>query len=172
MTMETCAKLLRTHGFVPLALSIGAADLVLASTDPWSDPALLEAGILFDLSVVLPVLYWWCYRTRGRVALLKAVGLGCLGIWVAGHVVPDQHHDLISTVGFARYVGLAVLLLIEIRLVAAIYRAAFSRTGTADDARATAKETGMPEWAARVMAWEASLWRRGWDAVQRLVKRS
>lgn len=29
----------------------------------------------------------------------------------------------------------------------------------------------MPEWAARLMAWEASLWRRIWDSVRRMVGR-
>ena len=171
MIFEKSKKALGAHWFIPAAVLVGLGDLALALSDPWADPALLEAGILFDLAVVLPALYLWCYRKRGRVTILKAAGLSCLGIWVAGHIVPDQHHDLISTVGFARYVGLGVLLVIEIKLVVAIYKAAFSKSGTTDRALVAAKDAGMPEWAARLMAWEASLWRRAWESVQRLVGR-
>lgn len=170
MIVEKSKSALKTHWFLPVAALVAGGDLALALVDSWSDPALMEAGILFDLAVVLPALYWWSYRKRGRAALLKAAGLSCLGIWVAGQIVPDQHHDLISTVGFARYIGLAVLLVIELKLVVAIYRAAISKPG-ANHALAAAKDAGMPEWAARLMAWEASLWRRGWESVRRLVKR-
>ena len=171
MIMQKSKNAFRAHWFLPVALLVGAGDFALALADSWSDPALIEAGILFDLAVVLPALYWWCYRKRGRATLLKAAGLSCLGIWVASHIVPDQHHDLISTVGFARYIGLGVLLVIELKLVLAIYRAAFNQSGKADHAFAAAKDAGMPEWAARLMAWEASLLRRGWESVRRLVAR-
>ncbi len=170
MIVEMSKGALKAHWFLPVAMLVAGGDLALALIDSWSDPAVVEAGIVFDLAVVLPALYWWCYRKRGRAVLLKAAALSCLGIWVAGHIVPDQHHDLISTVGFARYVGLAVLLVIELKLVVAIYRAAFSRAGS-NHALTAAKEAGMPDWAARLMAWEASLWRRGWESVRRLVKR-
>jgi len=170
MIVEKSQSALKAHWFLPVAALVAGSDLALALVDSWSSPALLEAGILIDLAVVLPALYWWCYRKRGRAALLKAATLSCLGIWVAGHIVPNQHHDLISTVGFARYVGLAVLLVIELKLVVAIYRAASSKTGS-NHALAAAKDAGMPDWAARLMAWEASVWRRAWDSVRRLGKR-
>ncbi|MFB9068626.1 hypothetical protein [Pseudofulvimonas gallinarii] len=169
MIVEKSKIVLKAHWFLPVAMLVVGGDLVLALADSWSDPALLEAGLLFDLAIVLPALYWWCYRKRGRAALLKAAALSCLGIWVAGHIVPDQHHELISTVGFARYVGLAVLLVIELKLVVAIYRAAFSSSG-ANPPLSAAQDAGMPEWAARLMAWEASLLRRGWELVRRLVR--
>ena len=164
MIVEKSKIALQAHWFLPVAVLVAGGDLALAIVDSWSDPELLEAAILFDLAILLPALYWWCYRKRGWATLLKATALSCLGIWVAGHIVPDQHHDLISTVGFARYIGLAVLLVIELKLVVAIYRAAFSKAGS-NDALAAAKDAGMP-------AWEASLWRRGWESVRRLVKRS
>ena len=78
----------------------------------------------------------------------KAAALSCLGIWVAGHIVPDQHHDLISTAGFARYIGLTVLLIIELKQVVAVYRAALSQSGS-NHAFTAAKDAGGPEWAAR-----------------------
>ena len=95
MIVEKSQRALKAHWFLPVAVLVAGSDLALALVDSWSSPAPLEAGILFDLAVVLPVLYWWCYRKRGRTALLKAASLSCLGIWVAGHIIPDQHHDLI-----------------------------------------------------------------------------
>jgi len=163
---------IRAHWFLLAAAAIVASDLAVASLDSWSNPRLLEAGILFDLSVVVPALYLWCYRSRGKAAIVRAVALSCLGIWVAGHIVPSEHHQLLSTVGFVRYVGLAVLLVIQLKLVLMIYRAAFRRD---DDAAptvlATVKEAGLPEWVARLMAWEASVWRKAWDAVRRMIGR-
>ena len=148
-------------------------DIALASLDSWSDPQLLEVGILFDLSVVVPALYLWCYRSRGKAAIVRAIALSCLGIWVAGHVVPNEHHQVLSTVGLVRYVGLAVLVVIELKLVAMIFRAAFRRDNdAAPTVLATAKDAGMPEWAAHLMAWEASLWRKAWDAIRRMAGRS
>ncbi len=163
---------LRSHWFVLAAAAVAIADGAAIALDDWSNPSLLEAGLLFDLCVVIPALYLWCYRARGKAALLRAVALACLGMWIAGHIVPDQHHQLLSTVGFARYIGLGVLLVIEIKLVAMVYRAAFrSEPDAARAALESAEKAGMPEWVARLMAWEASLWRRAWDALRRVVSR-
>lgn len=173
ITLGKIKSSIRSHWFLLAAAAVVTSDLVAASLDSWSNPRLLEAGILFDLSVVVPALYLWCYRTRGKAAIVRAVALSCLGIWVAGHIVPSEHHQVLGTVGFVRYVGLAVLLVIQLKLVLMLYRAAFDRD---DDAvptvLATAKEAGMPEWVARLMAWEASLWRKAWDAVRRMIGRS
>lgn len=160
------------HGFALAAIAIAASDIAVAMLDDWSRPALLEAAILFDLGLLIPALYWWCHRARGKAAVLRAIGLGCLGIWVAGHVVPDEHHAILGTVGAIRYLGLAILVAIELKLVAHVLRATFGRS---PDARAsvlaTAQDAGLPEWAARLMAWEASLWRKAWDTLRRWTGR-
>ena len=62
------------------------------------------------------------------------------------------------------------MLVIEFKLVVAIYRAAFSKGGS-NHALSAARDAGMPEWAAGLMAWESGLWRRGWESVRRLLKR-
>lgn len=173
MTESKIKSSVRAHWFVLAAAVVLIGDIALASLDSWSDPQLLEMGILFDLSVVVPALYLWCYRSRGKAAIVRAIALSCLGIWVAGHVVPNEHHQVLSTVGFIRYVGLAVLVAIELKLAAMIFRAAFRRDNdAAPTVLATAKDAGMPEWAARLMAWEASLWRKAWDAIRRMAGRS
>ncbi|MEN1930215.1 hypothetical protein WCE37_14665 [Luteimonas sp. MJ250] len=173
MTESKIKGSIRAHWFVLAAAVVLIGDIALASLDSWSDPQLLEAGILFDLSVVIPALYLWCYRSRGKAAIVRAIALSCLGIWVAGHVVPNEHHQVLSAVGFIRYVGLAVLVVIELKLAVMIFRAAFRRDiEAAPTVLATAKDAGMPEWAARLMAWEASLWRKAWDAIRRMAGRS
>lgn len=162
----------RGHWFLLAAAAVVTSDLVVASLDSWSHPGLIESGILFDLSVVVPALYLWCYRARGKAAIVRALGLSCLGIWLAGHIVPSEHHQVLGTVGFLRYIGLAVLIGIELKLVLLVFRAVFRVDGdTASTVLATAKDAGMPEWAARLMAWEASLWRRGLDWLRRMLGR-
>lgn len=159
---------LRAHWFIPAAIAVAIADTALVVLDGWSNPALVEAGLLFDLAVVVPALYLWCYRARGMAAVVRAIALACLGVWVAGVVVPDEHHDLLHIVGVARYVGLAVLLVIELKLVLVICRSVFRKDVDAGPAAmAAALDAGMPAWTARLMAWEAALWRRAWIAVRR-----
>ncbi len=66
-----------------------------------------------------------------------------------------------------------MLLVIELKLAVMIFRAAFRRDSQATSAvLIAAKDAGMPEWVARLMAWEASLWRKAWDAVRRMAGRS
>ncbi len=161
---------LRAHWFVPAALCLVAGDLIAAFAGEWQDAALLEAAILLDLAVVLPVLYLWCYPKRGKAAFFRAAALSCLGIWAAGHIVPDQHHDLVNVFNLLRYLGLAALLAIEIKLVVALYRASFSASGSVGKILDAAKETGMPEWAAKLVAWEASLWRKVLTFLRRMIK--
>ena len=173
MTASKIKSAICAHWFFLAAVCVAAADLFVVTLDNWSNPELLEAGILLDLSIVIPALYLWCYHCRGKAAVLRAAALSCLGIWVAGRCVPSEHHHILSAIGFVRYIGLAVMLVFEIKLVVMIYRAAFGRDSKAAPAAfAAAKDAGMPEWAARIMAWEASLWRKAWDAVRRGIGRN
>lgn len=151
---------------------VAAANLALATFDDWSEPALVEAGVLFDLALVIPGLYWWGHRSRGRPVLVRAIALGCLGIWIAGHLVPDEHHRALGTVGVLRYIGLAVLVVIELRLVAMFVRAIFGQDADPQPAVLTAaRDADLPPWIARLLAWEASMWRRAWNAVRRMLGR-
>ncbi|MDN5784689.1 MAG: hypothetical protein L0H28_08340 [Corynebacterium casei] len=173
MTASKIKSAISAHWFFLAAVCVAAADLFVVTLDNWSNPELLEAGILLDLSVVIPALYLWCYRRSGKASVLRAAALSCLGIWVAGRVVPSEHHDFPSAIGFVRYIGLTLLLVIEIKLVVMIYHAAFGRDSKAAPAAfAAAKDVGMPEWAVRIMAWEASLWRKAWDALRRVMGRN
>jgi hypothetical protein len=71
---------LRRHWFCPLAIAVVLGDLGAVYMQDWHHPRLLEAAVLFDLAVVLPLLFLWCYPARGTALLLRALGLVSLGI--------------------------------------------------------------------------------------------
>lgn len=162
-------QLFRMHGWILLALFVVVGDIVTTRFDAAQRPQLVEAAVLFDLVIVLPVLYGWWHRARGRVVLLRMLGLSCLGFWVASHVVPDAQHGLIERFGMLRYAGLAVLVVFELRLMLAIWRAAFSGGDRAVET--IARDADMPVWAARLMAFEARLWRKAASSCARLFRR-
>ncbi|MFQ6371040.1 hypothetical protein [Shewanella sp. YIC-542] len=166
-----CKKLFRTHWFFLAAVIIVISDISVAVVDNWSSPAFLEAAILVDLGIVIPVLYWWRYRARNKAAMLRTMALSCLGIWVAGHVVPSEHHRILPVVDFVRYIGLGILLVIEFKFIIMIYRAAFHGEEATSSVLVTAKDAGMPDWVVRLIAWEASFWRKVWRMVQRMIVR-
>ena len=107
--------------------------------------------------------------------MIHAVALSCLGIWLAGHVVPDEHHQIISKIGFFHYVGIALLTVIEVKLMVMIYRNALGGSNEWKKTLAAAENIGMPAWVARliirVVTWEAALWRKVWKVFLRLFGR-
>jgi hypothetical protein len=168
MTAMKLKTALTGHWFLPLALAIITADFALAHAVEWRPARPLEAGVLLDVAVLVPVLYALCYRRRGRAAWIRAGALACLGIWLAGRIIPAAHQDLLAHLGPLRYAGMAVLFLIELRLAIAIYRAAFSdQPEQTQRTLAAAEQAGVPRWVTRLMAWEASLWRCAWQRVRR-----
>ncbi len=153
---------IRSDWFVPAALAVLAADLVVVGAHLESAPSLMEIVLTGDLAVVIPAMYLACYR--GRAAVVRALGLACLGIWVAAHVVPPAQQALLTTLAPARYAWSALVFAAEAWVLLAIWRAAF----TGGDASAAAQDVGVPPWLARLMAWEAALGRRAWELARRL----
>ena len=164
MPIDDRSSFLQTHWFMPLALIVVVADSILARAVPWQPARPLEIGVILDMAGLLPILYGICYRRRGRAAWVRAAALACLGIWIASQVMTVGHHDLINHLRPLRYLGMVVLFLIELRFAIAIYRAAFA-SSPAETQRtlAAAEQAGVPQWVARLMAWEAGLWRRAWQ---------
>ena len=64
---------LSRHWFVPVALAVALGDLSSVYFAGWSDARLVEAALLFDFVVLLPCLYVWCYRRKGREAINQDV---------------------------------------------------------------------------------------------------
>lgn len=157
---------LRLHWFFFVAPLVLAADLVVGLSARGEIDRLVEAGLLFDLAVLVPSLYWLCYRKRGRKAAVRAAALGCLGIWLALKVVPEPERDLLNYVAPLRYVGLAALTWLELVVVMAIYKAVFE--GGSVNQAVTQAPTDMPPWLARLLAMEASFWLKAWGVFKRL----
>lgn len=163
-TMNT--QRIRPHWFffvVPLVVS---ADLYVAVSSRGAIDRLIEAGLLFDLAVLLPCLYWLCYRERGRRAVIRAAAIACLGIWAALKLVPEAERDLLHHVAPLRYVGLAALVWLELAVVVAIYRSTF-KGGSVGEVTAKAP-ADIPPWVAKLLAMEASFWLKFWHALKRL----
>lgn len=163
------AHAIRSHWFFWVAPLVLAADFYAALAARGAIDRVVEAGLLFDLAVLLPLLYLWCYRQRGRAALVRAAGVACLGIWLALKLVPEPERELLVYVAPLRYVGLAVLVWIEVRLMVVIYRSVF-KGGSVEQAVEQAPSE-MPRWVAKLLAMEARLWLRVWSAVKRLLGR-
>lgn len=161
--------------FYLLMMLIIAGNMLVAQTDDWSTPALVEFGVVFDCAVLIPLLYLWFFRKAEKINWIKPLALACLGVWVAGHVVPDTHHQLINQLTYLRYLGLAVLVLIEIRIMSRIYRHVFSTPDKHIDTKQmiqdASKEQPMPEWVARIIAWEAKLYRTIWLKIKHFINR-
>lgn len=164
-------RLLRVHWFFPAA----AIALLMNSTavylDRWSSPELLEAGLLFDFAILLPVLYLVCYRAGGKRSVIRAIALACLGIWAVGHVVPEANHSLLRDLEVVRYFGLGVLVLLQVKLIVAIFRAMSGASAGAErEASTLADETGTPPWVRKLLAWEARIWLKVWRFLRRAFR--
>ena len=126
----------------------------------------LEAMVLFDLCVFMPLLYVLCYRftvPRGQL-VLRAVALACLGIYVSTYLVPEPMQAILPELGVLRIAGLAVLMLIELRLLIAAIRIVWGRDGSVEQVQAA---SGAPAWMARLMVMEARFWKRLWQMIRR-----
>jgi hypothetical protein len=126
----------------------------------------LETVVLFDLCLFMPFLYMICYH--GRVALkpllLRTAGLACLGIYLATYMVPEAAQQMLPHLSWARVAGLAVLAIIELRLLLTVVRMVYGKNATAEEVETA---SGAPRWIARLMVMEARFWRALW----RLFKR-
>lgn len=160
---------LRVHWFFVVALIVFAIDLYAGLAARGAFDRVVEAGLLFDLVVLIPCLYWFCYRQRGRAAVVRAAALACLGIWVALKLVPEPERDLLVYVAPFRYVGLAALVWLELVVMAAIYKSIF-KGGSVNEAMQHVP-ADMPRWVARLLALEARFWLKVWRSLKRLLGR-
>jgi len=158
---------LRLHWFFVIAPLIVAVDLYVGLSTRGEIDHLIEAGLLFDLVILVPSLYWLCYRQRGKKAIIKAAALACLGIWAALKLVPEPERDLLNYVAPLRYVGLAALVWLELVVVLAIYKAVFKGGSVAE--AASRAPADMPPWVAKLLAIEANFWLKVWGAIKRAL---
>lgn len=146
------------HWFVPLAAAIVAVDVVVAELGPITRS--VELGLLIDLVVLLPCLYLLHSRGKGRASLVRGLGLACLGIWIAAKLIPESERVLLEYVAPLRYVGLLVLVLLELAIVRLLFEAIRSGSSQGEAAHRVSAESEMPPWVARLLVWEVGIWRK------------
>lgn len=148
---------LKEHWFWPLALALVAVAWALAARLPSQELAGWEMAVLFDVFITLPLLYLICYRKKlARNAMLgRIIALQCLGIWLATKIVPVDQQILLPQLSWLRYCGIAVLLVIELRLMVALFQILFK----ADTTTQQLEDAGMPPFLAKLALLEARFWR-------------
>ena len=163
MQFQSALKGWAASNWFVLALPLLAAvSYLLTRTTVWREDGLIvEAVTLFDWCVTVPLLYALCYgRTQKATRLaVRMLALACLGVWIAARLVPSVEQVLLAELGWARAAGLAVLVLLELRLMFAVIRLAFSGTATAEQ---IAERSGAPRFIARLLLLEARFWRALW----------
>ncbi len=168
--MLTPSKLIADHWFLALAPIVLAVDSVVANSGPID--GLVAFGVIFDLVLLLPVLYLLCYRKRTRGAIVRALGLACLGVWAATKLIPEADRALLSYLEPLRFVGLAVLVVLELAVVRVIYQSLSAGDGQNALAKKLADNSDTPEWVSRLLAWEAVLWRKLFSFVRSVLSRN
>jgi hypothetical protein len=161
--------LLRVHWFYFIAAPLLAAEAYLVLSADLTFDRFVEAGLLFDLAVLIPCLHWLCYRNLGRQAVIRTVAYACLGVWIATKLVPESDHDLLTYVVPLRYAGIAVLVWIELAIGFAIFRTIF-RGGSVSEV-VSHFPVALPPWAVKLVAIEMSFWQKGLRAIKRLFGR-
>jgi len=126
----------------------------------------VEAVVLFDLCLFMPALYLLCYR--GSLPLkrlaLRALGLACLGMYLATYIVPEAAQQLLPHLAWARTVSLPVIALIEIVFIVTVVRLVWRSDATVERVQAA---SGAPAWVARLMLLEARMWKALWRLIRR-----
>jgi hypothetical protein len=158
---------LRNNWFYPIAVAVVLRDVSVLHFQDWRHPRLFESAVLFDLAVILPLLYLWCYRARRTAVILPMVSLASLGIWATSHLIPVEHQHVLSSVSWLRTLAIAVLAIIEIKILFGFYKLIFASNKTPEEiAHELAKDLKLPLWLMRVVALEARVLR----SLSRLVK--
>jgi dolichol kinase len=166
------SKKFAQHWFYLAAFAIIFGDSFVARSDSWSHPHLLEAALLGDLAIFMPILYFLCYRQQGKRAVIRALALSCSAIWLCTYIIPAEHHRLLDSISWLRYVGMAVLVFIEIRVAVFLFRAVFRQTPPDDNFAAQLhSKTDVPAWLAGFVALEVKFWRAVLGAVKRFFPR-
>ncbi|MBX9901264.1 MAG: hypothetical protein K2Y28_10840 [Burkholderiaceae bacterium] len=169
---QNLSKKFTQHWFYLPAIAILFGDSVIARSDSWSHPHLLEAALLGDLAILVPILYFLCYRKQGKRAIIRALALSCSAIWLCTYIIPAEHHNVLDSISWLRYVGMAALVLIEVRVAVLLFRAIFRQNPPDDNFAAQLHgKADVPAWLARFMALEVKFWRAVVAAVKRLFLR-
>lgn len=163
--MSAARQFARTHWYTPVFLAMVAGVWWLARSSTFMSAG-GEAALLIDLCLTAPILYILCYARKQplRVTMVRALAIACGGVWIATWLIPLQNQILLPHLAPLRWIGLGIVCLVEIRLMVAAIRVAFSATGTAED---VVRASGAPPLVAQLMLWEARFWRGVWRVLRR-----
>ncbi|MEM9398231.1 MAG: hypothetical protein AAF991_12180, partial [Pseudomonadota bacterium] len=110
------------HWFFYAAGGLFLLDVATVLLTGWSAGLLLEIGLVFDLVVVMPFLYFLCYRERVKFLAVRLLGLSCLGMWLLTLVAPADRHGVFDHMRIPLNVGLAILATFELYLIFTVVR--------------------------------------------------
>jgi hypothetical protein len=157
---------LRWNWFVVLAPILLLIEWLVVRSSAGAMGSMVEAIVLFDLCLFIPLLYVLCYRSQLPLKhlLLRVLGLVCLGVYIASYIVPEAAQQVVPKLSWARTAGLAVLALVELALLLTVLRLVWGRDASAEQVQAA---SGAPAWVARLMVVEARFWRAVWRLIRR-----
>ena len=150
----------RKTTFITIAIAIVLVNIFSINSFDTKIGSFAEVAVLTDFVLVIPCIYILCFRKELKQALIKSIAIASLGFWGAGLLIPESQQNIIQEYGMLRYVGLTVLFLIELKLAFLIWRAVFKGVDKDEIVNEITDSSDMPEWVARLMAWEASIWRK------------
>jgi hypothetical protein len=163
----------REHWFALLAFLIIAGDLSAVAWQGWSEhPRVMEAALLFDFVIVIPLLAAFRYRARPRAAALRAIGLAGFSLWALGFVVPVEHRHILASLEWLRPVTIAIAVVFELAVLVAFYKAIFAGKDSVQDiAKKLGEGAALPQWAQRIVELEVRMWRAVGSFLRRLLGR-
>ena len=148
---------LKANWFWPVAFALSVIVWLLTNTLPPQDLGYWELAVLFDVLFTLPLLFALCYRgtlTRKNL-VIRIIALQCLGIWLATKLVPVESQMVLPQLAWVRYAGLTVLIMIEVRIIFALFKILF-KPGTGSK---QLEDVGMPPFLAELALLEVRFWR-------------
>jgi hypothetical protein len=148
---------LKANWFWPAALILSFIVWLFTNTLPPQDLRYWELAVLFDALVTLPLLFALCYRgafTRKNL-VIRIIALQCLGIWLATKLVPVESQMVLPQLAWLRYAGLTVLILIEVRIMVALFKILFKFNTDSKQL----EDIGMPPFLAKLALLEVRFWR-------------
>lgn len=157
MDVVNMTQRLKDNWFWPLAAFLAAIAALIARTTPIQSLEGWEVAVVFDVLITIPVLFALCYRTKltRNNLIIRIVALQCLGIWLATKIVPIEVQAVLPQLSWLRHVGVAILVIIELRVMMAMFRIIF-KTETNE---AELEQLGMPSFLAKLALLEARFWR-------------
>lgn len=148
---------IRENWFWPLAIALWAVAFLGSRNVPMPVLDELEIAVIVDVMVTMPVLFALCYRAKlnWQMLAIRILALQCLGIWLATKILPVETQTILPQLSWLRYLGLAVLVVIEIRVVVALFRIVFK----VDTGSKQLEKIGMPPLLAKLLLLEVRFWR-------------